>query len=334
MVLHLLSKKSWNVYNPENIARVKKDQAEAALREEEEDRQLQEHDAAHRLAILRGEAPPPSLPEPEIEKSEKKRYSRDDDGRRDERKKRKRVAGEDDTERELRFAREDLESRHDDKSIKRDEKKKRPDAPIVGRDGHINLFPVDHRANARGEKHAEVEAEKARKQRELEDQYTMRLSNAAGKDGLKEEPWYASREARQRKEEQDREKNAWGRPDPARKDREQARQSTNDPLAFMMKAQGQLKTAERDRKRWQEDQQGKADGLTRRFERDRREWAREKEEIGKERTRYRDRGIGDAAHRERGSEKVEKRRKRDDKERRSRRKDRDEEPGDGFRLDG
>ena len=42
MPLHLLSKKSWNVYAPDNIARVKRDQAAAQAREEEEDRWLQE----------------------------------------------------------------------------------------------------------------------------------------------------------------------------------------------------------------------------------------------------------------------------------------------------
>ena len=33
MVLHLLGKKSWNVYNTDNVERVRKDEAEARARE-------------------------------------------------------------------------------------------------------------------------------------------------------------------------------------------------------------------------------------------------------------------------------------------------------------
>ncbi|CCF31962.1 hypothetical protein CH063_00727, partial [Colletotrichum higginsianum] len=62
MPLHLLGKKSWNVYNADNIARVRRDEAAAKAKEEAEEQRMQEVDAERRLAILRGEAPPPLAP--------------------------------------------------------------------------------------------------------------------------------------------------------------------------------------------------------------------------------------------------------------------------------
>jgi hypothetical protein len=299
MPLHLLGKKSWNVYAPDNIARVKRDEAEAAAKEEELDRLKDEHDAAVRLAILRGETPPPPL---EIE-SEKPKRRHEERGPRD--KKRRRVAGEDDTERDIRAAREDLEERHKAPALAEGgaQKKKKIDAPIVDHAGNINLFPIDPREHHKNEKNAEVEAEKARKQRELEDQYTMRLSNAAGRDGLKEKPWYAATTSAKPTQAKDEaapgtdlniygeDKNAWGRPDPNRKVREAKRITTNDPLAFMSQAQTQLKNAERDRRRWAEERERETEVLRRESERKERKEKRERKD--KEREKKRRRGNGE-----------------------------------------
>jgi hypothetical protein len=269
MPLHLLGKKSWNVYAPENIAKVKRDEAEAAAKEEELDRVKDEHDSAVRLALLRGEAPPPPL-ELEVPKSKRRR---DERGPRE--GKRRRIAGEDDTERDIRTAREDMEERRQaPQAIEAAQKQKnKNDAPITDHAGHINLFPIDPREQLRNEKNAEVEAEKARKKRELEDQYTMRLDNAAGRNGLKEKPWYASSGGVEPPKDKDghgvqldmygEDKNVWGRPDPRRKEREAARIGSSDPLAFMSKAQTQLKNAERDRKKWAEERQREMDALKR-----------------------------------------------------------------------
>ena len=294
MPLHLLQKKSWNIYAPKNIERIKRAEAEQAAKEAEEERRMQEHDAARRLAILRGEILPEAVAEAPIEPSPKR--SREDSSAKDSYRKRRRMAGEDDTDRDLRLAREDMEGRAKPRDVPR--KIKSVDAPIVDRDGHINLFPIDPRVQARAEKNAEVEAEKARKKREMEDQYTMRFSNAAGRDGLKERPWYSSKDRLGPKEEDEyaQGKDAWGRPDPARKEREKMRMGASDPLAFMQKAQVQLKKTERDRK----------------------DWAVERERELKR--------LREVERRER----REKRKKR----RRTERKDRDEEDGlEGFDLD-
>ncbi|KAG9717065.1 hypothetical protein KCU60_g9544, partial [Aureobasidium melanogenum] len=55
MVLHLLGKKSWNVYNKDNIDRVRRDEAAAQAREQEAERRMDQEDAARRIAILRNE---------------------------------------------------------------------------------------------------------------------------------------------------------------------------------------------------------------------------------------------------------------------------------------
>ena len=210
------------------------------------------------VAEVRGEEPP-VLPERNDQAVEDRPRNRDYT-QNDDRRKRRRLHGEDDTDRHLRLARDDLESRHNEHygSRERHDKKRRSDAPITDRAGHINLFPVQNNSQASNHKIAEAEAERARKKQELEDQYTMRFSNAAGRDGLKKGPWYAEEKRRQREEMDVVEgKDVWGRPDPSAKHREQARQVSNDPLAFMQQAQSQLKQAEDDRRKWEKEEQGR-----------------------------------------------------------------------------
>ncbi|KAK0660238.1 60S ribosomal protein L19-A [Lasiodiplodia hormozganensis] len=255
MPLHLLGKKSWNVYNPANIERVRRDEAAAQVREEEAERRMDEYDAARRIAILRGEKPP-SPPPDLIEEGQKPH--REDASRGP---KRRRLAGEDDTDRDIRVAREIADQGRETREqlLKRNESKQPSDAPLMDHSGHIDLFPVDHKAARKAEKNAEREAEEAKKKRELEDQYTMRFANAAGRDGLSK-PWYAnaskgSEHASRAEELEEPGKDVWGNEDPRRKDRERVRMEASDPLAFMKKAQVQLKEAERDRKRWLAERQ-------------------------------------------------------------------------------
>ncbi|OJD36986.1 homocitrate synthase [Diplodia corticola] len=257
MPLHLLGKKSWNVYNPANIERVRRDEAAAQAREEEAERRMDEYDAARRLAILRGEKPP--SPPPDLEDGQKPHREGSSKG-----PKRRKLGGEDDTDRDIRVARETAEQGRDarEQLVKRNEGKKASDAPLMDRSGHIDLFPVDHKVMRKAEKNADREAEEAKKKQALEDQYTMRFANAAGRDGLSK-PWYANaskgseREPRPGATEvlEEPGKNVWGNEDPRRKDRERTRMEASDPLAFMKQAQGQLKEAERDRKRWLAERQ-------------------------------------------------------------------------------
>ncbi|KAG7053290.1 blastn match against entry EMBL [Colletotrichum scovillei] len=228
MPLHLLGKKSWNVYNADNIARVRRDEAAAKAKEEAEEQRMQEVDAERRLAILRGEEPPPLPPTEETPDDEPRRRDRDAGSFGRERKKRKR-AGEDDTDFELRVARERSGVVQTANETLR---KSTSSAPIVDAAGHIDLFG-EERKQGRHLKNEEAEKEAAKKKKEMEDQYTMRLSNAAGKDGMVG-PWYAASGSRAELAElEPAGKDAFGNEDPGRKKRDEQRIVANDPLAMM-----------------------------------------------------------------------------------------------------
>ncbi|KAJ5950754.1 uncharacterized protein N7479_009167 [Penicillium vulpinum] len=242
MPLHLLGKKSWNVYNVENIERVRRDEAQAKAREEEDERIMQEVDAERRIKILRGEH---------------RKSASDAGGFR----KRRRVAGEDDTDRDIRYAREDAAQA----VAKREElmlasrKTDTAEVPILDKAGHINLFPV---ATAKTQKNPEAEAEAARKKRSYEDQYTMRFSNAAGfKETISRKPWYSSAEQNATAPGSMPEKDVWGNDDPRRKERTQARLSVDDPLAAIKRGVRQLKTTEQERKRWNDEKRRELEAL-------------------------------------------------------------------------
>lgn len=226
---------------------------------------MQELDAQRRAAILRGQTPPP-LPEEASPKHSDARASKN----RDERgygPKRRKLAGEDDTDMDIRLAKSvtapDDNDKHDAKVLKL--RSTASDAPLHDHAGHIDLFPVDMKEALKREKNAEVEKEKRKKEKALEDQYTMRFSNAAGRGGI-EQPWYVAQQKLSRDDGKDPDstrdvaayegfvnKDVWGNEDPRRKEREQARISSNDPFAFMQQAQAQLKKAKRDKKLWVEE---------------------------------------------------------------------------------
>jgi hypothetical protein len=247
---------SWNVYNHANIERVKADEAAAAAREAADEQRMQELDAERRAAILRGQTPPP-LPEDAGKKDTGRKGERDDRGHD---RKRRKLAGEDDTDMDIRLAATVTAPKDEEKDDARVLKLRNTkiDAPLTDHAGNIDLFPVDMKESIKREKNAEVEKEKRRKERTFEDQYTMRFSNAAGREGL-EKPWYAAQQKSSEHNKDDtaaleyagfENKNVWGNEDPRRIEREQARISSNDPFAFMQQAQNQLKRSKEDKKKW------------------------------------------------------------------------------------
>ncbi|PYH45531.1 uncharacterized protein BP01DRAFT_365599 [Aspergillus saccharolyticus JOP 1030-1] len=259
MPLHLLGKKSWNVYNQENIARVRRDEAQAKAREEEEERRMQEVDAERRIKILRGERPStpiPPPPEPSVALTDKhKHYPEDAASRR----KRRRLAGENDTDRDIRIAHEDAK-----RAIATQDQRARlrsSDAPLHDSSGHIDLFPAE-KARKPVEKNTEAEKESSKRQREFEDQYTMRFSNAAGfRQSVTQTLWYSSSRVDAEASESMPSKDVWGNEDPLRREREKARMDANDPLAAMKKGVQQLRSVERERNRWNEERKRELEEL-------------------------------------------------------------------------
>jgi hypothetical protein len=267
MPLHLLGKKSWNVYNADNVDRVRRDEAAARAREEAADQLMQEQDAERRIALLRGEKPPalPAVTDESRGSSNDEHAHgppRQSDGRE---RKRRRLKGEDDTEREMRYAREDAEagSRMRD-SLKQVKTKDTAldDAPLQDRRGHIQLVSAPE--ERRGHKSEPSKEEKAsqRKKSDEEQSQGMRFSDAAGYRNGMDKPWYtASSNDRDRHDSHKstselvlaevQGKDVWGNEDPRRVDRERQRVTSSDPFAMMQQAQKQLKRSEGDREKWQ-----------------------------------------------------------------------------------
>ncbi|KAL8859571.1 MAG: hypothetical protein Q9178_003970 [Gyalolechia marmorata] len=256
MPLHLLSKKSWNVYNQDNIEKVKRDEAAAAAREAAEEQRMQEVDAERRIQVLRGlKYDKTSAEPPAVEQTPQ----HEDTSHRRERKRRK-LLGEDDTDRELRYAKEDQATAVPKKDLELVSKKS-SDAPLMDGRGHINLFPMDG-SRHHAPKNPEVEAEKAKKKKEFEDQYTMRFSNAAGfKQSIGDKPWYQSVGGDTEDSNGLPPKDVWGNEDPRRKERERMRVVADDPMASIQKGVSQLRQVERERKQWLQEKQRETEEL-------------------------------------------------------------------------
>ncbi|KAF2835632.1 hypothetical protein M501DRAFT_1034304 [Patellaria atrata CBS 101060] len=261
MPLHLLGKKSWNVYNPDNIERVRRDEAAAAAKEAEEEQRMQEIDTARRIAFLRGQTPPPIDPPSDEKSTERKSESRRQDRFDGRDRKRRRLAGEDDTDRDIRLARSQANPSPAVDDSRKIKKHQSSDAPLTNHAGNIDLFPIQTRGRAG--KNEEAEAEKKKKKREEENLYTMRLSNAAGRDGI-HNPWYTSSSTKQSSKSgkegtphdiEVESKDVFGRPDSKRKERESTRIVLNDPLAIMQQAQSKLRDVEKERSNWEKERE-------------------------------------------------------------------------------
>jgi hypothetical protein len=239
---------------------------------------MQEVDAARRLAILRGEEPPPLGDD---ETLETKQLEADDAASRaiagasGGRRKRKRI-GEDDTDFEMRLANERNETRYNELD---QTKKPTSSAPITDHRGHIDLFG-DERARAHAEKNDEAEREKKKKNQDLEDQYTMRFSNAAGKDGT-ENPWYSQQELSHKAPSKD----VWGNDDPARKERDAQRTVSNDPLAMMKTGASKVRELKAERKKAQAEQHEELRKLRREQRHDRHRDEKRNRDHGRRRSR-------------------------------------------------
>lgn len=216
---------------------------------------MQELDAQRRLAILRGEEPPPL--EETTDAKEEAVESRNSvpvgyPGGSQRARKRKRY-GEDDTDFELRLAKErdSLNVARTDNAVSAT-RKPTSSAPIVDHAGHIDLFG-DDKTRAHAEKNEEAEKEAKKKKQEYEDQYTMRFANATGRHGTNN-PWYShSSSDLAAVAAEPPSKDVWGNEDPRRREREAQRTVANDPLAMMKKGASKVRELKQERKKFQEE---------------------------------------------------------------------------------
>lgn len=232
---------------------MKRDEAAQAALEAAEEERMQDLDAQRRMQILRREIPTPLAVEDASRPSESNppgKRSHECTGEVRERKKRKR-AGENDTDFEMRVAREERDARAE--VGKQLVLRKETEAPLLDHRGHIDLFPQPKPEPTKVvEKNAEAERELARKRKDYEDQYTMRFSNAAGfKQGL-DDPWY-SRAGGREAEKEVVGKDVWGNEDPRRKEREIKRVVDNDPLAMMKAGARKVREVKKEREKWKEE---------------------------------------------------------------------------------
>lgn len=237
---------------------MRRDEAAAKAAEEAEEQRMQEVDAARRLAILRGETPPPIEQDDEQDTTSAgaggagKAYG---SGAGSVRRPRKRH-GEDDTDFELRVARErdQMVQKAATEARRTVASSSSSSAPIVDRRGHIDLFGTDDKSRAHAEKNEDAERDANRKKREYEDQYTMRFANAAGHQaGLAAKPWYSAAADGQQPTTEQVMKNVWGRDDPKRKERDEKRIVASDPLAMMRNGAAKVRALKQERRQFQEE---------------------------------------------------------------------------------
>ncbi len=271
------------MYNSANIARVRADEAAAAAREAAEEQRTQEEDATRRLMILRGETPPPLVSAP---LAAGEAAARRPDGLGRERKRKRKERGEDDTESEMRVARERIEAGPDSSTTDRGAPvaKDAVTVPLVDPTGHIDLF---------GTGPLPAEREKPKKPGGDEAAFALRFADAAGRG----KPsllggggqWYAAGEGREASGAPHTD--VWGNDDPGRKAREARRIDRADPLALMKSGARRVRELECERRRERDERERELKEL-KREERRRRRQRRKRDETSRPRAMEDDDGGG------------------------------------------
>ena len=218
-----MGKKSWNVYNADNVARVRRDETEARAREVEDERRQRSEDADRRLAVLRGETFANST-EDDIAPG----FDSPRDGEEVSRK-RRRIAAQVRSEKDI------LHVRSSDQQSRRDID------TLFNSSGHIDLIPRHSGVATRNE---------TKERREEVDGQGMRLADAAGQTPNSGKPWYNSSLTDGGYKHDRVGRDVWGNEDPRRKEREKQRMDANDPLAAIKRGTRQLKQVEADKRSW------------------------------------------------------------------------------------
>jgi hypothetical protein len=218
---HLLGKKSWNVYNPENIAKVRRDEADARAKAAEEERSQKATESNSRLELLRGHGSAVEGDDRTLNTSDEAQPS----------KRRRHSSPHDYRDRAV------SEQRGREHSVQKHSN--HDGRPVFDHNGHIDLFKDPERRQIVREKKDIGRVEEG-----------MRLVDAAGYNSRASDPWYRSSAADVGHETSKTTTDVWGNEDPLRQQREVQRIAANDPLAAMKRGVRQVKQAEAERKQW------------------------------------------------------------------------------------
>lgn len=227
MPLHLLGKKSWNVYNPANIERVRRDEAEAQKQQEDAERKARQDEADDRLAILRKDKQGRPRQRDAIEGSIDTRRS-----------KKRKLTGEDDTDRDIRLAHQN-QAQHN-ASDHSDLQRRQADQPISLTDnkGNFSLIPQPQ---------TEVHSRPKSRVDDNPTHFYLSSANPGQTSTGIHQPWYKTPRGQDQPQ--------WGSASPRRQEREAARLSSNDPLALMKRGVKKLRESERERHQWRDQRE-------------------------------------------------------------------------------
>ncbi|KAF8436110.1 hypothetical protein BGX38DRAFT_1215568 [Terfezia claveryi] len=255
MPLHLLPKKSWNVYNADNIERVRRDEEIARKKEEEEETKMKQEDADRRMMELRkralerqdgtvssvgGGEGGEKLLTGGVDRgsvSEKSAMASGIKGNKDERRNALFATGGPYRSGST-FHMQEPQGYREDSFIT-----PQVHRSLTDKSGHINLFsehPSGSRKLSNSEKNLEHEKEKAEKEARIAEQFNMALGKSAGE--LR--PWYVNVDKVGEKQERRTEKQG-----EIEKRRGEKFKNINDPMSVMRRGVRQLKGVEEARKR-------------------------------------------------------------------------------------
>lgn len=249
------------------------DEAAAKAAEEAAEERMQEADASRRLAILRGEEPPPLLLEDgnvidpaagPVPKGTRESVL----GGGKERTKRKRH-GEDDTDFEMRVAMERAAEMKSNRQLRVVDESELPEQRLfLGPDGHKDLFKpsapdkkLDPRALKARERPADPDCKAAINLKDDEASWLVSFGKPGG------DPERPGRDV-------------WGNEDPRRKERDAARLDKDDPLATMKSGAAKVRELGKERQREAEERERELRML--RKEEKRREKRRKREGRGRD----------------------------------------------------
>ena len=244
MPLHLLGKKSWNVYNTENIARVRRDEAAARAKGELEQRRISQVDAEARLTNLRTDVRTNSALDERADKQ------LGDDGSQQRGQKRRKLAGEDDTDRDIRFAQSQLVTRTNTRAGFQ-----YGEEALFNRSGNISLFPEPPPAKPTQDRSKTSGRQDTRHDGQDREPLSAQTLKEQHKDQAAEVPWYSIPDTELRKNSTLNGKDVWGNEDPGRQHRDQIRINSADPMSIMKKGVKKLKETEQRRKDWMQQRE-------------------------------------------------------------------------------